>query len=215
MPGENLNDLSAFLAVAREKSFTRAAAKLGVSQSALSQTDPPARGTARPAAPDPHDAQRLADGGGRAPAPERWPAPGRDRGRDRGLERVPGQAGRHDPDHRRRPCHRVDPLAEAGEFLPKYPGHQGRAEHRLRPDRHRGRAVRCRRAPRRAGRQGHDLGADRAGHPLRGGRGASHTSRSMRRRRRRRTWSVTPASTCACPPMAGCTPGNSRRMARS
>ncbi|MCR0981122.1 LysR family transcriptional regulator [Roseomonas populi] len=32
------NDLGAFLAVARERSFTRAAAKLGVSQSALSQT---------------------------------------------------------------------------------------------------------------------------------------------------------------------------------
>jgi DNA-binding transcriptional LysR family regulator len=38
MPGENLNDLSAFVAVARERSFTRAAAKLGVSQAALSQT---------------------------------------------------------------------------------------------------------------------------------------------------------------------------------
>ena len=38
MSGENLNDLSAFLAVAREQSFTRAAARLGVSQSALSQT---------------------------------------------------------------------------------------------------------------------------------------------------------------------------------
>ena len=34
----NLNDLLAFLAVARERSFTRAAAKLGVSQSALSHT---------------------------------------------------------------------------------------------------------------------------------------------------------------------------------
>jgi DNA-binding transcriptional LysR family regulator len=33
---ENLNDILAFLAVARERSFTRAAAKLGVSQSALS-----------------------------------------------------------------------------------------------------------------------------------------------------------------------------------
>src|SRR4051794_30343093 len=32
----NLDDLHAFLAVARERSFTRAAAKLGVSQSALS-----------------------------------------------------------------------------------------------------------------------------------------------------------------------------------
>src|ERR671938_181921 len=38
MPRENLNDLVAFLAVARERSFTRAAAKLGVSQSALSHT---------------------------------------------------------------------------------------------------------------------------------------------------------------------------------
>ena len=35
---ENLNDLLAFLAVARDRSFTRAAAKLGVSQSALSHT---------------------------------------------------------------------------------------------------------------------------------------------------------------------------------
>src|SRR5829696_6299535 len=38
MPGGNLNDLLAFLAVARERSFTKAAAQLGVSQSALSQT---------------------------------------------------------------------------------------------------------------------------------------------------------------------------------
>jgi DNA-binding transcriptional LysR family regulator len=38
MTTENLNDLAAFLAVARERSFTKAAAKLGVSQSALSQT---------------------------------------------------------------------------------------------------------------------------------------------------------------------------------
>jgi DNA-binding transcriptional LysR family regulator len=38
MPGKNLNDLLAFRAVARERSFTKAAAQLGVSQSALSQT---------------------------------------------------------------------------------------------------------------------------------------------------------------------------------
>ncbi|PWK92912.1 LysR family transcriptional regulator [Fulvimonas soli] len=36
MGGENYNDLQAFLAVAREGSFTRAAAQLGLSQSALS-----------------------------------------------------------------------------------------------------------------------------------------------------------------------------------
>lgn len=34
----NINDLVAFLAVARERSFTRAAAKIGISQSALSHT---------------------------------------------------------------------------------------------------------------------------------------------------------------------------------
>ena len=36
MPKENLNDLHAFVAVAREQSFTRAAAQLGLSRSALS-----------------------------------------------------------------------------------------------------------------------------------------------------------------------------------
>src|ERR1700744_5134245 len=38
MAREPINDLLAFLAVAKERSFTRAAAKLGVSQSALSHT---------------------------------------------------------------------------------------------------------------------------------------------------------------------------------
>jgi DNA-binding transcriptional LysR family regulator len=38
MPRENLNDLQAFLAVARSRSFTRAAAQLGVSPSALSHS---------------------------------------------------------------------------------------------------------------------------------------------------------------------------------
>ncbi|WP_428491005.1 LysR family transcriptional regulator [Rhodopila sp.] len=38
MSGARLDDLAAFIAVAEEQSFTRAAAKLGVSQSALSQT---------------------------------------------------------------------------------------------------------------------------------------------------------------------------------
>lgn len=38
MQRESIDDLEALIAVAREGSFTRAAAKLGVSQSALSQT---------------------------------------------------------------------------------------------------------------------------------------------------------------------------------
>lgn len=38
MSRNNVNDLLAFLAVAQERSFTKAAAKFGVSQSALSHT---------------------------------------------------------------------------------------------------------------------------------------------------------------------------------
>ena len=38
MPRYNINDLLAFRAVARERSFTRAAAQIGVSPSALSHT---------------------------------------------------------------------------------------------------------------------------------------------------------------------------------
>ncbi len=38
MPRQPINDLAAFIAVAREQSFTKAAARLGVSQSALSHT---------------------------------------------------------------------------------------------------------------------------------------------------------------------------------
>src|ERR1700726_787334 len=38
MPRENFNYIFAFLAVAKQRSFTRAGAKLGVSQSALSHT---------------------------------------------------------------------------------------------------------------------------------------------------------------------------------
>jgi DNA-binding transcriptional LysR family regulator len=38
MPRESFNDLAAFVVVARERSFTKAAAKLAISQSALSQT---------------------------------------------------------------------------------------------------------------------------------------------------------------------------------
>jgi DNA-binding transcriptional LysR family regulator len=38
MARDTINDLTAFLAVARERSFTRVAAQLGVSQPALSRT---------------------------------------------------------------------------------------------------------------------------------------------------------------------------------
>ncbi len=54
MPRQNVNDLLAFLAVARDRSFTKAAAKLEVSKSALSHT---VRGLES-------SAERLADRGG-------------------------------------------------------------------------------------------------------------------------------------------------------
>ena len=38
MARDNINDMLAFLAVAQERSFTRAAGRLGISQSALSHT---------------------------------------------------------------------------------------------------------------------------------------------------------------------------------
>ena len=50
MARQNINDLLAFLAVAKERSFTKAAAKLGVSQSALSHT---VRGLEEPCSPLP------------------------------------------------------------------------------------------------------------------------------------------------------------------
>jgi DNA-binding transcriptional LysR family regulator len=46
MPRTDLDDILAFLSVARERSFTRAAAQRGVLQSALSQTEAWRRGSA-------------------------------------------------------------------------------------------------------------------------------------------------------------------------
>ena len=87
MAARQLRDLRPSLAVARERSFTRAAAKLGVSPSALSHTITRARGPARAPAADPHDPQRRADRGRRAPAADRGPRLRRDRGRARGAQR--------------------------------------------------------------------------------------------------------------------------------
>ena len=106
---------SAFLAVANESSFTRAAAKLGVSQSALSHTirDLEERlgvrlltRTTRSVAPTRSR---------RAPASHPW-APFRgNRRRTGGPARTSGQARRHHPDHGHRIRRRHAAVAEAGE----------------------------------------------------------------------------------------------------
>ena len=183
----DINDLLAFLAVARERSFTRAAAKLGVSQSALSHT---IRGleerlglrlltrTTRSVSPTEAGERLLRTIG---------PQLRRDRGRAGGAERAARQARRHDPHHRGRACGRGDPVAGAREAPAGLPRHQGRDHRRLRPDRHRRRALRRRRPSRRAGGEGHDRGAHRPGHAHGGGRRACPISRTRAARRRRRT----------------------------
>ena len=160
----DLNDLAAFLAVARERSFTRAAAKLGVSQSALSHTIRGLEARLGVRLLTRTHAQRRADRGGRTSAPDGGPTVRGDRCRARRAERVAREARRHHPDHGRRARGRSDPLARPGEAPAGLPGHQGGGRHRLRPDRHRRRALRRRRPPRRAGGEGHDRRAHRAGH---------------------------------------------------
>jgi DNA-binding transcriptional LysR family regulator len=63
MSRANLNDLQAFVVIAREGSFTRAAAQLGVSQSALSHTMRALESSAGRAPVDANHTQRFADRG--------------------------------------------------------------------------------------------------------------------------------------------------------
>ena len=183
----SLNDLLAFLAVARERSFTRAAAKLGVSQSALSHTIRGLEARLGRAAADAHDAQRLADRGGRAAAAHVGPrfeeieaeltALSELRDKPAGTIRITASE------------HAADTILwpKLAKLLPRLSRHQGRDHRRLRPDRHRRRALRRRRAPRRAGGEGHDRGAHRPGHAHGGRRRAVLFREPRRSRRRRRT----------------------------
>lgn len=67
----NLDDLLAFVAVGRERSFTRAAAKLGVSQSALSHTIRQLETRLGVRFAYAHDTERRANRGWRAAASDR------------------------------------------------------------------------------------------------------------------------------------------------
>src|SRR4051812_22771848 len=129
------------------------------------------RGAARGSTPDAHHAQRGTDRGGRTSASDGGSAVRRDRCRTRRAERVPREAGRHRPDHDGRARGRGDPVARPGKAPAGLSGRQGGADRRLRPDRHRRRALRRGRPPRRAGGEGHDRRPDRAGHAHGGGRG--------------------------------------------
>ena len=167
-------------------------------------------------AADPHDAERRADRGRRAPAPVAGAAHGRDRGRDRGADGVSRQACRHGADHAVGSRAEQRRLAEAATGACRLSGHQARAEHRQRLSQHRRGGVRRRHPPRRKRREGHDRRPDRPGLAPGGGRVARHTSQTHPapahpRGSGRAQLHQPPARQGA----AGSTPGSSRRMGRS
>ena len=215
MPGGNLNDLLAFLAVARERSFTKAAAQLGVSQSALSQTIRQLEErlglrlltrTTRSVSPTEAGERLLRSVGPRLDEIEdEIEALSELREKPAGTIRITAT------DYAIRSC----ALAEAGEVPAQVSGHQGRDEHRLRPDRHCRPGFRCRRASRGTGCKGHDLRADRAGHPLCSDWLTVLLPEAARSPKRLRIWSTTPASTCACRPVGDCGLGSSKRTTRN
>jgi DNA-binding transcriptional LysR family regulator len=110
---DNVNDLLAFIAVARERSFTKAAKKAGLSQSALSHTVAQLESrlgirllTRTTRAVSPTEAgQRLLDSIG--------PSFDEIESQVACLKRVAGQARRHNPDRRVRFRHQLRALAQA------------------------------------------------------------------------------------------------------
>lgn len=204
-----LNDLLAFLAVARERSLTKAAAKLGVSQSALGHT---IRGleeqlglrlltrTTRSVAPTEAGERLLNAIGPRFEEIDaewrRWVNFARNRRDGSGLQR---------PITLSRPA-----LAEADQILGALSGSAGRANYRLWVDRHRDRAVRRRRTHRRADCQRYGCRAHRAGHSHCGGRVPAYFE-TRPDQKHRRSWSITTALICACRREEDFMPGSSRR----
>ena len=129
MAREDVNDLIAFLGVARERSFTRAAAKLGVSQSALSHTIRSLEArlglrlltrTTRSVAPTEAGERLLRTVGPRFDEIDAELAALSE------LREKP--AGTHSP-HHRRTCRRHDPLARHEAAVAGLSGHQGRDRH--------------------------------------------------------------------------------------
>ena len=198
-----------------ERSFTRAAAKLGVSQSALSHTirELEARlgvrlltRTTRSVAPTEAGERLLHTLGPRFDEIEaELAALSELRDKPAGTIRITATE------------HAADTVLwpEAGEAPAALSRHQGRDRRRLRPDRHRRRALRRRRAARRAGGEGHDRRAHRAGHAHGGGRRAVLFREAAGAEDAAGPDRATTASICACRPMAASMPGSSKRAAAS
>jgi DNA-binding transcriptional LysR family regulator len=123
MPRQTISDLLAFRAVARERSFTRAAAQIGVSPSALSHTIRALEERLGTTPPDAHHPERRSNTGGRAVAGQRRPALRRHRGGALGAQRAARQACGHRPHHGRHPCRRDHPPARAHAVPAPLPRH--------------------------------------------------------------------------------------------
>ena len=170
MPRDALGDLIAFIAVARERSFTRAAAQLGVSHSALSHTirELEARlgvrlltRTTRSVSPTEAGERLLQTLAPRfAEIEAELAALSELREKPAGTIRITTGRLRS----------RRDPLAAAWQVAAAVSRHQGRDRRRLWADRHRRASASTSACAGRPGREGHDRGAHWAGHALRGRR---------------------------------------------
>ena len=137
----NLDDLLAFLAVGRERSFTKAAAKLGMSQSSLSHTirELEARlgvrlltRTTRSVAPTQAGERLLQNVGPRFEEIDAELAAVRElRDKPAGTIRITATEYAAD----------ADPAAQARETAAELSRHQGRDHRRLRPEQHRRRTA--------------------------------------------------------------------------
>ena len=165
MPRETMADLVAFLAVARERSFTRAAAQLGVSPSALSHTVRKLEErigvrlltrTTRSVSPT-EAGERLLRTIGPHFDEVRREVEGLSELRDKPAGTIRITSADHPG--------RDHPLAGVGEAPAAISGHPRRGQRRRRAAGHRRGRLRCRGPAGRAGRQGHDRGADRPRRP--------------------------------------------------
>jgi hypothetical protein len=153
--------------------------------------------------------KRRANRSRRTPTQSAWTAFRRDRDRVGRTKRTPGQACGHHPHHQQRARSGSDPLACTCEALAALSRHQGRAQHRLWPDRHRCGTLRRRRSSRRASSKGHDCGAHRP-RLSHGGRRRAFLFRQTPEAEEPAGFDSTTASTSDCRPMAASTLGNSK-----
>ena len=121
MARDDISDLLDFVAVAREGSFTRAAATARPLAVVAQPPDQRLRAAAGAAAPRPHHPQRGSDRGGARLFGRGRSPPGRNRGRALGPRRAAGPSGRHDPADR--PSHAAETVLWPiwADFLGRYP----------------------------------------------------------------------------------------------